>query len=110
MGWHIYVGIPTASVMQPVRRFLIRGLLGGFAIIALVSAAAPSNTALPTIAGTTSEGQQLSADPGTWTEAPADAKPSQDHAAAKNGPSPIKPALFTEPVKSTSPLPPATAK
>lgn len=40
MGWHVYVGIPTASVMQPVRRLLLRGLLGGLAIIVLVSAAA----------------------------------------------------------------------
>src|SRR5258706_10550759 len=40
IGWHVYVGIPTDSVMRPVRRLLVRGLLGGLAIAALVIAAA----------------------------------------------------------------------
>jgi signal transduction histidine kinase len=40
MRWHVYVGIPTDSVMLPVRRLLVRGLLGGLAIIALVVVAA----------------------------------------------------------------------
>jgi signal transduction histidine kinase len=40
VGWHVYVGIPTAAIMQPVRRLLLRGLLGGAAIVALVIAAA----------------------------------------------------------------------
>src|SRR5205814_9851205 len=39
---------------------------------AVVTAAlrAPSNVSLPAISGTAQEGQTLSADPGSWTEAP----------------------------------------
>src|SRR3954471_24971427 len=36
LGWHIYVGIPTATVMQPVRQMFIRGAAGGAIIIILV--------------------------------------------------------------------------
>jgi signal transduction histidine kinase len=37
LGWHIYVGIPTAAVMQPVRQMFVRGAAGGTAIIILVA-------------------------------------------------------------------------
>ncbi len=37
LGWHIYVGIPTATVMQPVRQMFVRGAAGGAAIIILVA-------------------------------------------------------------------------
>lgn len=40
MGWHIYVGIPAESVMEPVRPFLVRSAIGGLAIIAIVAIAA----------------------------------------------------------------------
>jgi len=36
LGWHIYVGIPTATVMQPVRQMFVRGAAGGIIIIILV--------------------------------------------------------------------------
>jgi signal transduction histidine kinase len=36
LGWHIYVGIPTATVMRPVRQMFIRGAAGGAIIIILV--------------------------------------------------------------------------
>src|SRR4051794_23287730 len=36
LGWHIYVGIPTATVMQPVRQMFVRGAAGGAIIIILV--------------------------------------------------------------------------
>jgi signal transduction histidine kinase len=36
LGWHIYVGIPTATVMQPVRQMFIRGAAGGAIIVILV--------------------------------------------------------------------------
>ena len=36
LGWHIYVGIPTAAVMQPVRQMFMRGAVGGAIIIILV--------------------------------------------------------------------------
>jgi len=36
LGWHIYVGIPTATVMQPVRQMFLRGAAGGAIIIILV--------------------------------------------------------------------------
>jgi signal transduction histidine kinase len=37
LGWHIYVGIPTATVMQPVRQMFVRGAAGGAIIIILVA-------------------------------------------------------------------------
>src|SRR5262249_39748152 len=37
IGWHIYVGIPTESAMEPVKPFLIRSAVGGLAIIVLVA-------------------------------------------------------------------------
>jgi signal transduction histidine kinase len=40
LGWTIYVGVPTAAVMQPVRQMSIVGAAGGiviFAIIAIVA-------------------------------------------------------------------------
>jgi len=40
LGWHIYVGIPTATVMQPVRQMFLRGAAGGSIIIILVVAIA----------------------------------------------------------------------
>jgi signal transduction histidine kinase len=36
LGWHIYVGIPTATVMEPVRQMFVRGAAGGAIIIILV--------------------------------------------------------------------------
>jgi signal transduction histidine kinase len=36
LGWHIYVGIPTATVMQPVRQMFVRGATAGAIIIILV--------------------------------------------------------------------------
>jgi len=36
LGWHIYVGIPTARVMQPVRQMFVRGAAGGAIILLLV--------------------------------------------------------------------------
>lgn len=33
LGWTIYVGIPTAEVMQPVRRSFVRGVAGGAIIV-----------------------------------------------------------------------------
>jgi signal transduction histidine kinase len=36
LGWHIYVGIPTATVMEPVRQMFVRGAAGGAIIILLV--------------------------------------------------------------------------
>jgi signal transduction histidine kinase len=36
LGWHIYVGIPTATVMQPVRQMFVRGAAGGVIIIILI--------------------------------------------------------------------------
>jgi len=40
LGWHIYVGIPTTIVMQPVRQMFVRGAAGGAIIILLVVALA----------------------------------------------------------------------
>ena len=36
LGWHIYVGIPTTTVMEPVRQMFVRGAAGGAVIIVLV--------------------------------------------------------------------------
>jgi signal transduction histidine kinase len=36
LGWTIYVGIPTAEVMQPVRRSFLRGVAGGVIIVVAV--------------------------------------------------------------------------
>jgi signal transduction histidine kinase len=36
LGWTIYVGIPTAEVMQPVRRSFLRGVAGGAIIVVAV--------------------------------------------------------------------------
>jgi signal transduction histidine kinase len=33
LGWHIYVGIPTSSVMRPVQREFLRGVGGGAIIL-----------------------------------------------------------------------------
>ena len=33
LGWHIYAGIPTSTVMQPVRQTFLRGVAGGAIII-----------------------------------------------------------------------------
>jgi signal transduction histidine kinase len=40
LGWHVYAGIPTGAVMQPLRRLIVRGVLGGAAIVAIVILAA----------------------------------------------------------------------
>jgi signal transduction histidine kinase len=40
IGWVVYVGIPTASVMKPARQMLLRGILGGIATILIVCAVA----------------------------------------------------------------------
>lgn len=40
VGWHIYVGIPTESVLEPVKPFLVRSFVGGVLIIGLVTLAA----------------------------------------------------------------------
>ena len=39
-GWHIYAGIATAVVMQPVRELFVRGVIAGIVIIAVVLAVA----------------------------------------------------------------------
>jgi signal transduction histidine kinase len=36
LGWHIYVGIPTSTVMQPVRRTFMRGIAAGAIVIAAI--------------------------------------------------------------------------
>jgi signal transduction histidine kinase len=36
MGWHLYAGIPTSVVMQPVRSLLVRGLTGAILVVAIV--------------------------------------------------------------------------
>jgi signal transduction histidine kinase len=36
LGWYVYVGIPSAVVMQPVRRTWMRGLAGGVFIVLIV--------------------------------------------------------------------------
>ncbi|MEA2568902.1 MAG: hypothetical protein QOI24_903 [Acidobacteriota bacterium] len=36
VGWFVYVGVPTSAVMQPVRDLMIRGVLGGIAIVLVV--------------------------------------------------------------------------
>jgi len=36
LGWRVYVGIPTATVMQPVRQMFVRGAAGGAIIILVV--------------------------------------------------------------------------
>ncbi len=36
-AWHVHVGVPTAVVMQPVRDLIVRGALGGAAIILVVT-------------------------------------------------------------------------
>jgi signal transduction histidine kinase len=36
LGWYLYVGIPTAEVMQPVRETFTRGIAGGVAIVLTV--------------------------------------------------------------------------
>ena len=36
IGWHVYVGIPTAVLMQDVRSLFIRGLAGGVIVVAIV--------------------------------------------------------------------------
>jgi len=33
LGWHIYVGIPTATVMRPVQHEFLRGIAGGAIIV-----------------------------------------------------------------------------
>jgi signal transduction histidine kinase len=33
LGWHIYVGVPTSSVMRPVQREFLRGVAGGAIIV-----------------------------------------------------------------------------
>lgn len=40
VGWHLYVGIPTAEAMQPVRALFVRGAAGGLAILLVVGLAA----------------------------------------------------------------------
>ena len=37
VGWHLYVGMPTAEVMQSVRALLVRGVAGGVAILSGIS-------------------------------------------------------------------------
>jgi len=36
LGWHIYVGIPTSTVMQPVRQTFVRGVAGGAIILVTI--------------------------------------------------------------------------
>jgi len=36
LGWHIYAGIPTASVMEKVRQTFVRGVAGGIIILIAV--------------------------------------------------------------------------
>jgi signal transduction histidine kinase len=36
VGWYVYVGVPTAAVMAPVRRTFIEGIAGGTAIVLAV--------------------------------------------------------------------------
>src|SRR5204862_2386444 len=40
LGWTVYVGVPTAAVMQTVRNLFILGLAGGMAIIAIITVVA----------------------------------------------------------------------
>jgi signal transduction histidine kinase len=40
MGWFVYVGVPDAAVMRPVRRLFIQGAIVSFAILLLAFAAA----------------------------------------------------------------------
>lgn len=40
LGWRIYVGVPSAGLMQPVRQIFFRGLSGGALIVLLVTLAA----------------------------------------------------------------------
>jgi signal transduction histidine kinase len=37
LGWHVYVGVPTAEVMRPVRMLIVRGLIAGALIILTLS-------------------------------------------------------------------------
>jgi len=37
LGWIVYVGVPTAAVMQPVRSLFTLGVAGGIAIIAVIT-------------------------------------------------------------------------
>lgn len=39
-GWHLYIGVPTAEVMQPVRTLALRGAVGGAIIAIVISLAA----------------------------------------------------------------------
>lgn len=36
IGWCVYVGVPSSEVMQPVRTLMLRGIIGGVAIILAV--------------------------------------------------------------------------
>jgi signal transduction histidine kinase len=36
IGWYVYVGVPTSMVMQPVRSLIVRGVIGGVAIVLVV--------------------------------------------------------------------------
>jgi signal transduction histidine kinase len=40
LGWHIYVGIPTVTAMQPVRQMFVRGAAGGAIVVLVVVALA----------------------------------------------------------------------
>ncbi len=40
LGWQIYVGIPTTTVMKPVRQMFVRGATGGAVIVIVVIAVA----------------------------------------------------------------------
>jgi|GEM_PF-714490 len=40
LSWYVVVGIPTATVMEPVRKMFVRGLIGGLIIMLIVIAAA----------------------------------------------------------------------
>ncbi|HEX6639616.1 MAG TPA: ATP-binding protein [Thermoanaerobaculia bacterium] len=40
VGWSVYVGVPTAAVMQPVRQMFVRGVIGGLAMLLILTAIA----------------------------------------------------------------------
>jgi signal transduction histidine kinase len=40
LGWTVYVGVPTAAVMQPVRNLFVLGVAGGVVIVAIITVVA----------------------------------------------------------------------
>ena len=40
LGWYLYVGVPTAAVMRPVRQLFLQGLVGGTILVVILTAIA----------------------------------------------------------------------